>query len=378
MAAEKRDNTAIYLKQSRTALIGILLLGAAFATYFARDFLLPVTVACLIAMTFRPLIRWFARRSVPAWVTASAFAVMLLAGGLAAGYLVSGPIAGWIADAPEIQRTFVAKIRSISGPFERFARIAEDIQDAATPTDSAGVQEVVVKEPALPALLWTAAGYPASYTVMLTGAVILSLFLMASGDLFYEKLMRVMPTLTDKKNALRFVHDVEGQVSAYLIMLTAINAGVGVAVATAFYLLGMPTAYLWAFAVFILNFIPYAGPLAGVFLAALSSIVIFDSFSYALLAPILYTAIVTVENQFLSPYILSRRLQLNSVAILLALAFWGWFWGVIGIVVAVPLLVILKVVSGHVNSLSPIGEFLGESEDGTAGQPEQSVSVEKV
>ena len=361
MADVNQDDNATYLKQSRTALIGILILGAVFATYFARDFLLPVILACLMAMIFRPIIRWLSRRGVPAWAAASGFAAILLIGGLLAGYLISGPISVWIADAPEIQRVLMEKMRAIRASFEHFARITENIQEAATPANDAGVQEVVVKESGLPAFLWMAAGYPASYTVMFVGAVILSLFLMASGDLLYEKLVRVMPTLTDKKNALRIVHDVEQEVSAYLLALTAINAGVGVAVAAAFYFLGMPTAYLWAFLVFVLNFIPYAGPLAGVVLAGLISIVLFDSLSYALLLPAVYMAIVFIENQFVSPHVLSRRLQLNSVAILVALAFWGWIWGIPGIVVAVPLLVTLRVFSSHLESLAGVGEFLGES-----------------
>lgn len=378
MAATEPDNTAIYLKQSRTALVGILFLGAVFATYFAREFLLPVIVAVLIAMTFRPAVRWLARRGAPAWATASAFAVILLAGGFAAGYMISGPVAGWIADAPEIQRTFVEKIRSIRAPFEHFTKITEDIQDAAIPADTTGAQEVVVKESGLQTLLWTAVGYPASYTVMFTGAVILALFLMASGDLLYEKLVRVMPTLTDKKNALRIVHDVEREVSVYLLTLTAINGGVGIAVAVVFYFLGMPTAYLWAFLAFVLNFVPYAGPIAGAVLSGLVSVVVFDSLGYALVAPLAYTAIITIENQFVSPYILSRRLQLNSVAILLALAFWAWIWGIAGIVVAIPLLVTLRVLSSNIEALSAVGVFLGESDAVTAEQSDELAPMKKI
>ena len=373
MADVERDENARYLRQSRTALIGILILCAVFATYFARDFLLPVTLACLIAMTLRPVIRWLSRRGVPAWAAAGGFAVILLAGGLAAGYLLSGPISVWIADAPEIQRVLMDKLRAIRASFEQFARITKNIQEAATPANDPGVQEVVVKESGLPEFLWLAVGYPAVYIFMFAGAVILSLFLMASGDLLYEKLVKVMPTLTDKKNALRIVHDVEQEVSAYLLALTAINAGVGVAVAAAFYVLGMPTAYLWALLAFAVNFIPYAGPLAGVVLSGLISIVVFDSLGYALLAPAVYTAIITIENQFVSPFVLSRRLQLNSVAVLLALAFWGWIWGIAGIVVAVPLLVTLRVFSSHLESLAGVGEFLGETTTNAAEkQPEAS------
>ena len=377
MAATKRDDNAFYLKQSRTALIGILILGAIFATYFARDFLIPVTIAFLIAITFRPVIRWLSRRGLPAGVTASGLALALLLGGLTAGYLISGPVSGWIADAPEIQRTFTEKIRGIRASFEHAVRITETIQDAATPSTNEGVQEVVVKESGLPMLLWLAAGYPVGYAIMFTGAVILSLFLMASGDLLYEKLVRVMPTLADKKYALRIVYDVEREVSAYLLTLSAINAGVGVAVGVSFYFLGMPTAYLWAFLAFVLNFIPYAGPLAGAVLSGLVGIVVFDTLGYALLAPAIYTAIVTIENQFVSPHVLSRRLQLNSVAMLLALAFWAWIWGIPGIAVAVPLLVTLRVFSSHLDSLKEIGEFLGESTAAETVRADQPAAGEK-
>lgn len=360
MVTESADSHVYYLKRGLTVLIGILILNAIDMILLARDFLIPVVIAFLIAITFRPAIRWLALRGVPAWGTASGLAAAILLGGLVAGYMISGPVSGWIANAPEIRRTLAEKVRSISGSVEHIATITEDIRKAATPTSEEPVNEVVVKEPGLPALLWIAA-YPASSAVMFTGAVILSLFLMASGNLLYEKLINIMPTLTDKKNALRIVQDIEKEVSAYLLLHSAINAGVGVAVALSFYLIGMPSAYLWAFLAFALNFIPYAGPIGGAIISGLVSLVVFDSLGYALMAPAIYTAIITVENQFVSPYVLGKRLQLNSVAILLAIAFWGWIWGVPGIVIAVPLLVILKVFSSHFDSLAAVGEFLGEA-----------------
>jgi predicted PurR-regulated permease PerM len=156
------------------------------------------------------------------------------------------------------------------------------------------------------------------------------------------------------------VRDVEREVSAYLLTITAINAGVGVIVGLLFYSLGMPSAYLWALFVFILNFVPYAGPLTGVALAAVTAIVAFDSVGYALLAPLIYTSVIAIENQFVSPYVLSRRLEINSVAILVAFAFFAWLWGIAGIVVSVPLLVTLRVFSLHVDALRVVGEFLSQ------------------
>ena len=375
MATAKRDTHALYLKRMLAVLTGIFLLGIINAMYFARDFLVPVTLAFLIAITFRPAVRWLAIRGVPAWGTATAFAAVLMLGGFLTGYMISGPITQWIDDAPEIRRTFIEKIRIISAPFEHVAKITDDLKDVAAPPADTPVQEVVVKESGLPSLLWIAA-YPASYTIMFIGAVILSLFLMASGNLIYEKLLRLMPTLTDKKNALRIVHDVEREISAYLLTLTGINAGVGAAIGVSYYLIGMPTAYLWGFLGFVLNFIPYAGPLAGATLSGLIAFVVFDSLGHALLAPALYTAIVTIENQFVSPQVLARRLQLNSIAILLAVAFWGWIWGLFGIVVAVPLLVTLRVFSSHFESLAAVGEILGDATNGESRSIELAQSKE--
>jgi predicted PurR-regulated permease PerM len=367
MAPVKRDEHAFYLRHIRNLLLIVALVLGVNLLYTARDFFLPVVVAFLLAVTFRPTVRRLALRGIPAYATATGLAGLLLTGGLLGAYMLSGPIASWIADAPAIQQTFVEKIQALRGPFEKVSEITEKIKEAAVPLDEAEVQEVVVKEGNLPALLWIA-GYPATYIITLSGAVVLSLFMMASGNLIYEKILRLMPTLTDKKNALRLVFDIERDVSRYLLSLTAINAGVGIVVALGFYFLGLKTAYLWAFVVFILNFIPYAGPLVGVCVAGLVSIVAFDSLSYALIPPAFYTAVVTIENQFVSPHVLSRQLQLNSIAILLALAFWGWLWGILGIVVAVPLLVTLRVFCSHFEELAGVGELIGESSPTTESE----------
>ena len=360
MAAKRPDEGEIYYP-SRVAPTGLFILGIIAAIYFARDFLIPVVFAFMIALTFRPAIRRLASYNVPPWAAAAGFAIILVVACVVAAYLASGPISSWVADAPEIQKAFLEKIRNIRSWFGGLLHLTEQIQDATTPDNGEEVQEVVVKESGLPAILATVAGYPANFVFMLSGALVIALFLMASGDLFYEKLVRVLPTFKDKKTALRIVYDVEREVSAYLFTLTAVNAGVAVAVGISFQLLGMPTPYLWALFAFFLNYIPYIGPIAGTLLSGLAAIVVFDTIGYALLTPLAYIIIIGIETQFVSPYVLSRRMRINSVAILLALAFWTWAWGIPGIILAVPLLVTLKVFCSHLDSLSTVGEFLGES-----------------
>lgn len=378
MAAKRPDEDAIPSPSPRVALTGLFILSIIAAIYLARDFLIPVVFAFMIALTFRPAIRRLASYNVPPWAAATGFATILVVACVLAAYLASGPISAWVADAPEIQKAFLEKIRNIRSWFGGLLHLTEQIQDATTPDNGEEVQEVVVKESGLPAILATVAGYPANFVFMLSGALVIALFLMASGDLFYEKLVRVLPTFTDKKTALRIVYDVEREVSAYLFTLTAVNAGVAVAVGISFQLLGMPTPYLWALLAFFLNFIPYIGPIAGTALSGLAAIVVFDTIGYALLTPLAYIIIIGIETQFVSPYVLSRRMRINSVAILLALAFWTWAWGIPGIILAVPLLVTLKVFCSHLESLSNVGEFLGESTSDAAAQAEVAAPAEKV
>jgi predicted PurR-regulated permease PerM len=183
---------------------------------------------------------------------------------------------------------------------------------------------------------------------------------MASGDLFYEKLIRVLPTLSDKKAALAIALDVEREVSAYLLSITLINAGLAVCVGLAFWLIGLPTPHLWALFAFILNFIPYLGPITGLAFSALIGVVVFDTPGHALLAPLAYGLLIGLETQIVTPAVLSRRMEINAVMILLALAFWAWCWGIAGVVVAVPILVTFRVLCAHVEALAPFGEFLAQ------------------
>jgi predicted PurR-regulated permease PerM len=347
--------------------VGLFILAAIAAVVLARDFLMPVAFAFYTAVMFRPLIRRLAFVGVPPWLTAVGFLVVIVTGLLAVVWLFSGVAADWIAHGPELQHEFMRKIRDIGDMLRDVAAVTERLRDAAAPAAEGDVQEVVVRNPVLPDLLMLVANYPLSVAVMAFGALIMTLFLMASGDLFYEKLVRVLPTLSDKKNALRITYDVEREVSRYLVTTALINAGVGLAVGIPFFLLAMPSPHLWALVAFALNFIPYIGPLAGIGVSAMVALVAFDTISDAALVPLAYAAVVAAETHIVTPSVLSRGLSLNAVAVLLAVAFWTWAWGIAGAVLAVPFLVTLRVLCDHLPALSGLGEFLSErSGNGTA------------
>jgi predicted PurR-regulated permease PerM len=360
------SETALHTKQSRTALNGLFAIAAVAAMYVARDFLLPVVFALFIALTFRPLIRFLAKRGIaPAAATAFIVAALIACGVLAV-YFLSAPLAAWINEAPATARNFAEKLRGLRSSLAAVTDLADKVQDVSGPGGGAAVQEVTVRQSPLPAILAVATGYPAQLAVMLGATLVIAVFLMASGDLFYEKLVRVLPSMADKKRALRIVYDVEREVSVYLLSFAAINAGLGLAVAVSFHALGMPSPYLWGVLAFFLNFIPYVGALTGAALSGFMAVAAFDTLGHAMLAPLAYGFWALVESQIVTPQALERRLQMNSVAILLAVAFWTWLWGIGGAVIAVPLLVAVRVFCDHMEGFNRIGEFLSARESGKA------------
>jgi predicted PurR-regulated permease PerM len=347
---------------SNTALNGIFIIAAIAATHFARDFLLPVVLATFIALTFRPFIRSLAKRGIAPALATTFIAAGLIGCGFLTVYFLGAPLAAWIGEAPAIARALAEKLRGLQSSLAAVSDLADKVQGASAPGPGAPVQEVTMRQSSLPGIISLATGYPVQLAVMLSATSVIAVFLMASGDLFYEKLIRVLPRMTDKKRALRIVYSVEHEVSVYLLSFAAINAGLGLAVALSFHALGMPSPYLWGVFVFFLNFIPYVGALTGLALSASMAVVVFDTLTHALLVPLAYGFWAVVESQFVTPQILERRLQMNSVAILLALAFWTWLWGIGGAIIAVPLLVAFKVFCDRMEGFDRIGEFLSARE----------------
>ena len=168
--------------------------------------------------------------------------------------------------------------------------------------------------------------------------------------------------MSGKKRALTAVYDIERKVSRYLLTITLINAGLGLAIGTTLGLLGLEFAYVWGIAAFLLNFVPFVGGVTGTALVGVYSIVFFDSISYALIAPVAYLALTTIEGQFVTPTLVGRRLEMNTVAVFLTVVLWGWLWGVLGALVAVPFLVVFKVICENFEGLETFANFLGHAD----------------
>jgi predicted PurR-regulated permease PerM len=343
------------LRLVRFALVGLFLLAFVYALYFARDFFMPVVLAFLLALTLTPVVRFLRRRGVPAVVSATLLVLFSAAAIGITGYLASGPVSDLITKAPSIGQQVAEKLSEIRRPLDRLLRMSSQVDHIADAVDEPGVQKVVVAQPGI---ISRAAGNLISAGTSIAVTFVLSLFLLASGTMFYEKIVQSFARLSDKKRALRVVHDVEREISRYLFTVALINGGLGTAIGLGLWAIGLPNPFIWGIAAGILNFLPYVGATLTIIGVAAISLVSFDSFSYAAAAPAYVMLCNVIEGHAVTPFVVGRRLEINAVAIFIAVAFWSWLWGLVGALIAVPLLVTIKVFCDHFESLHQVGNFL--------------------
>jgi predicted PurR-regulated permease PerM len=335
------------------ALTGLFILAVFYTIYFMRSILLPIVLALLLSYLLRPIVRGLAKLKIPLPVGAALILIGLLA---LVGYGISTlatPAVGWLQKAPtglaELQHKLlpvkksVAQVTQATGEIEKLASANAEIKTVE-----------VKRHPITEMLFMRTPEFIASAVLLL----ILLYFLLMYDQTFIAKLVKLLPTLSDKKTAVGIAHDIESQVSRYLLTITSINACLGVAVGTAVGLLGLANPVMWGVMVALLNFVPYLGALTGIICMTIGAVLSFDSLGYALFFPAVYLAFGVLEGSFITPWVMGRSLTLNPVIILLSLTFWGWMWGIVGIILAVPILAAFKIFCAHIKPMEPLAEFL--------------------
>ncbi|MGI8508108.1 MAG: AI-2E family transporter [Gemmatimonadaceae bacterium] len=344
------------------SMVVVAVLALLYTLYFAREFLLPITFAVLLSYLLSPVVRTLARLHIPPPLGALIIILALVAIVGMGGYELSGPVEGWAVSAPQTLATAELKLSKLIRPIERVTRTAEQVVTAANVTaGKAGGKptEVVMKGPSLIA---RAFGTTQRFAGSILEVIILLYFLLAAGDLFLQKLIKVLPS-RDKKKAVEIARETESSVSTYLLTATSVNVGEGIVITGLMYLLGMPNPALWGALVAVLEFIPYLGALVMVAILSVAALTTFNSVGHALLIPASYLLVNLVQGNFVSPLLLGHRLALNQVALFVGLAFWFWIWGIAGAFIAVPLMATFKIFCDHIDMLAPVGEFLGRRDD---------------
>ena len=338
------------------ALTGLFVLAVFYTMYFMRAMLLPLVLALLLSYLLTPLVRALGRIRISPPLGA-ALVLLSLIGLLAYGIsFLSEPAAGWLEKAPYSLHQLQQKLLPLKKPIEKVAQATGEIDKLTAPAEPlAKTQTVVVKRSAFAEAFFTQGPeFVASAVVMF----ILLYFLLAYDGVFLNKIIRVTPRLGDKKRAVSIMREIESQISRYLLTITLINIGLGIAVGTTVHFLGLRNPIMWGAMVALLNFVPYLGALTGIICMTLGAVLSFDSLGYAMIFPASYLIIAILEGNFITPWVLGRSLTLNPILILIALAFWGWMWGISGMILAVPILATFKIFCDHIEPMAPVSEFM--------------------
>lgn len=338
------------------ALVGLFILAVFYTLHLAQAFFLPIVLAILLDFLLSPIVRALRKARIPEPVGAG-IVILGLVATLALGvYYLSGPAARYIALAPQSIERVREKMESMRGSVAQVTEAAEQVERVADGEDS-GAQQVEIKGPSLTRQVF---GGTTALLSAATVVVFLTYFLLAVGDLFLQKLVAVLPQFKDKRVAVTIIRETEAQISLYLFTTTLINAGVGVVTGIVMYLLGMPNPLLWGVVAAVLNFVPYVGAVANTVLLALAALVTFEDSGRAMMVPGAFLALNLIESNLVTPVIYGNRMRLNTVALFIGLVFWWYIWGVSGAILAVPMMAAIKIACDHIESLAPIGEFLGK------------------
>jgi predicted PurR-regulated permease PerM len=323
---------------AQSATIGIFVILLVVALSLARPILLPVGSAFVMTMMLGPLSARADRLHIPSLVSAIVLWLLVIAAFYGLIVLLASPALDWIGKAPDIGRNIQEKLHALDRPVSAL----QDLRDALLPSDkksSLGVDIMTFVQPAV--LVVT----PAIGQVFIFFG---TLFFMLLGR---SRLRRVLVAFFDQREArlrmLRILNDIEHNLTGYLSIVAVINVCVGACGGIAAGIAGLPDPVAWAVLAFILNFIPYIGALIIEIAMFMVGLVTFPLLAHALIAPLLFLALATLEGHFITPSIMGRQLTLNPLTVFLSLVFWTWLWGPIGAFLAVPLLIMGLVVIDH-------------------------------
>jgi predicted PurR-regulated permease PerM len=356
MAAKPERSGSVKSGRAAKSLITLAVLAVGALLYVAREVFIPVALALLFSMILSGAVEWLKRKGVPRTAAAVLLMGILLgAVGVAVDFLIE-PAQAWFVGAP---RTFQVIERKIS-PIEKLVHRMQSLtqspgQAGSAPANARSTAASPTEAPVSAASVMTATG---STLASLVTVVILTVFLLSGGPPMLARMTASLAANLQAANVLNVIEAIRSELAHYYGTIALINVGLGAATAIVMKLLGMPNPMLWGAIAALFNFVPYVGSATTLLLLTVVALVAFDTLRQVLAVVGSYLALATLEGQVVQPWLVGRRLDLNPVLVFLAVWFGGWFWGVAGIVIAVPALVALKVAASQGKQSSAIADFL--------------------
>lgn len=361
--SESRSETLGSEKLRTICLTVITFLAVTQAMYVATSIMLPIVAALVAALACRPIVRWLTKFRIPPMVGAGiVLAVAISTAAFLATQLIT-PAAEWVERAPirfhmlRLQR----KLEPVQEPLKELTKASDELSSVTSASVSSDegetIQQVVVKPPSLiNEVLSSTSQFTAGAFLFL----VLTYFFLAKGDVLVTRIAAVAGAGGDTVSHGDAAAAVEKSVSTYLMNVSVINAGLGVAVGTACWAVGVPNPMLWGAMAAMLNFLPYIGGLIGATIVLGVSLLSFESTAYAFVAPSIYLTLTAIEGNLITPSVLGRSMSLNPLVVILSLTYWTWLWGLGGAILAVPLLAIVTSLCRQFDSTRGFALILSE------------------
>jgi predicted PurR-regulated permease PerM len=354
------------------ALAIVAALASIYALSWAQTFLVPLLLGIVIAYALNTVVVALESIRIPR-AAGTALVMTSLIGALAFGtYALRGEMQTIVEQVPEAASKFAAGLARLqsgqAGALQKVQRAASAVESAATQAPAVtpprqDATHVIVDAPKfkLGSFLW-------HNTLGLVGVLgeaamvaFLVFFLLLGGDTFKRKLVRLAgPTLARRRITVQILDDINGSIQKYMLMLLATNLMVALMSWLAFHWIGLDNAGAWGAAAGLLHVVPYLGPCVTAVATGMAAFMQFDSFALAMLVAGASLTIATVVGTFVTTWMTGRIARMNSAAVFIGLLFWGWLWGIWGMLLSIPIIVIVKVVSQHVEQLHPMAELLGD------------------
>lgn len=366
----------IHVEARGVALGVIATVAFIFAVQWARNFLVPLLLGIFIAYTLNPLVLWLERIHIRRAIGATIVTAVMLALMAAMVYRLQGQLFAIIDDLPVITQKVSKLLKGENGKSGTIAQVqaaAEELEKATSgiaeqPRPARGRRAAPAPAPAAqgPAIRvfdWVLAGSMrmVSFTTEATMVVFLVFFLLLAGDTFKRKLVKLTgPSLSQKKITVHILDDINTSIQNYMFMLLVTNTLLGVLMWVALSAIGLENAGAWAVLAGLMHIMPYFGPLLITTATGLVAFVQFESLREVLLVAGASLAIATLVGTVVTTWMTGKIAKMNAAAVFVSLLFWGWLWGVWGLLLGVPVIVVLKVVAERVEGMEVIAELLGE------------------
>ena len=328
-------------------LLGILVTGGVLYTcYFAREVILPILLAVFFSLLLSPLMKRLSRGWLPRWIAAFLLISVSMATLAGIGNVLYAPAAEWVGRAPQVVRSVTPKLKSLMRPINEASKVGESIS-AITADPAKANQRVVVQAPDRPSLLATTPRLLASALAV----VLLTYFFLIYGDSLLRRTLMLRATWQQKRLTVDIVRSIQNDISRYFLTVCSTSLALGAATTILLWALGVDTPLLWGALAALLNLTPYVGPIAMAAMLSLVGLSQFPTLGAAFLPAAGYLGLHLLESQLATPLALGSTINLNPLGIILWLMIWGWMWGILGLLLAVPMLVCFKVICSRVEGL---------------------------